>query len=453
MPPKTTFRRRNNNQPRRAPQPQVVAIVPPKKQKPKKPKVKKQQNPGAVLGDSLWTAGKTLFKDILGWGDYSVNRNTIMGGQVPTMHGSSETIRIKHREYIGDVSMTPTFSITQYAVNPGLSPLFPWLSQVAQNFQEYDIAGMVFDYVPTSSSLSTVTSPALGSVTMAAQYRADLPAYNTKLTMLNSEFSVDGRPSDNILFPIECSPKEKPLNIQYIRSTALTGSQDPKFYDLCTLNIATSGGAATPYVAGELWVTYDILLYKPTGIQIDNQNNFYLNIQSVAPTAVNPLAVASVYSFLGDGYNFSPQAGYSFAAMTSAFTSAGGIIATQTGFGNVTFPPGLIGNFKVSVYVSFASTTYTTAAFISLSANCSAMTAGTLGEWPFATGTYLYNAPVAGTTGVISTTSIAYFTISAAQAAAGPCIIKYGNGSQMTMGASPNITFEVTQLNSAFFEI
>jgi hypothetical protein len=460
MPQRVTFRRRSTNaraQPQQSarqsvPRTQIVLAPPPPPVKKSKKKVPKNQNPGAVLGDSLWTAGKTLFKDILGWGDYSINRNSVMGGstQVPTMHGDKDSVRIRHREYIGDVTMTSAFTTTTYAVNPGLQATFPWLSGMAASFQEYDICGMVFDYTPTSGQLSTATTPALGNVTMACQYRADQPAFSSKLTMLNSEFSVDGRPSDNVLFPIECSPKEKPLQIQYIRTNALGPNQDIKFYDLGIVTLATSGGNATQYVSGELWVTYDVILYKPTGSAISSGNPFQLNWESAAPTSANPFASTAVYNYQGGPFDRVQGTG---SAAGTAFATDGGLVSSQANFGIITLPIGCVGTFKLTIVMNCTSSTITTPGSVSFSSGCTAMLndSNSLGAFNIQ-GTYqnTLSLPAAGTTAQTNQIWLGYFTISASQAALSAAVIKYGNAGGMTVGTAPFLSAEIVQINSNF---
>jgi len=92
---------------------------------------------GNAVGSFL-TGG--TFPKIFGSGAYSMTPNTCfnVAQQVPVVHSSSETIRFRHREYICDiVSQGAGFGITTIAINPGMVPTFPFLSQIAANFQEY----------------------------------------------------------------------------------------------------------------------------------------------------------------------------------------------------------------------------------------------------------------------------------------------------------------------------
>lgn len=251
------------------------------------------------IGRMLLAGGNMLgsmvgLPKIFGSGDYALDQNTLWkaGAQVPSMHSSNESITLRHREYITDVAMNGTAFTTQtFPLNPGVFSTFPFLSTIAQNFQEYTFLGLVFEYKTTSATaLVSGTNTAMGSVQMAFQYRADAPVPATKQGLLNEMWSVDTVPSQNCILPVECAPKENPFQIQYVRNF-LAPPGDIKMYDLGTLVVATSGGQPLQTnVIGEIWVSYEVELRKPliaapigTGIQSAyytngvTAGNFYTN--------------------------------------------------------------------------------------------------------------------------------------------------------------------------------
>lgn len=210
---------------------------------------------------SIPFTGPTLF----GSGKYSLkggNSCWDSSSQVPVMHSGKESIRFCHREYLGQVSSSTAFTI-QYneQINPTNTVLFPYLSSMANNFQEYRFKGLAFYFKSTSADALNSTNTALGTVIMTAHYRADAPAPTNKVAMLNEMWSIDGRPSADIAMPVECAPQECPLNILYCGDGSL-GTNDPKFYNLAQFYLATQGSQAVADI-GELYVTYDIELYKP----------------------------------------------------------------------------------------------------------------------------------------------------------------------------------------------
>lgn len=223
---------------------------------------------GGVGGGTIGAAIGGGINGILGQGAYSVKMNTILSdsSQVPYMHSMSETIRVTRREYLGDIitSNTPgQFKIETFQINPGLSKTFPWLSTIARSFSEYQILGFMAEFRSGSADALNSTNTALGSVVMATQYNSNDPLFDDKQEMVNSMWSVQCKPSESMLCPIECDPAQNAFSIQYIRSEPITQSQNVNQYDHARLSIATQGMQGASVNVGELWITYDIELRKP----------------------------------------------------------------------------------------------------------------------------------------------------------------------------------------------
>jgi hypothetical protein len=221
---------------------------------------------GALAGKALSTlSGYGAYGD----GDAGNNRqrdqSDVVDQDVPQMSNPSGTdggVMIRHREFIGDIISTgPAFTIqSQLAINPGLPASFPWLYSIAGNYSQYKMEGMMFEFVSTSGAQST--SQGLGEVIMCVNYNAGGPAITNKSQMLNQIMAVSKVPSENAICAVETSPGQTPVEQQYIRTTNLPSGQDPRFYDLGVFTLATQGQAAG-CTLGELWVTYQVELFKP----------------------------------------------------------------------------------------------------------------------------------------------------------------------------------------------
>lgn len=128
---------------------------------------------GGSVGSSL---GASLSK-WLGAGDYSVSQNTIVqkaAQGIPMMHNTGQSVTVRHKEFVCSIAGSTNFTIQRtLTLNPGLAGTFPWLSGIAQNFQEFNIKGAVFHYVPTSGTAVSSTSSALGSVMIQTTYRSN----------------------------------------------------------------------------------------------------------------------------------------------------------------------------------------------------------------------------------------------------------------------------------------
>lgn len=267
---------------------------------------------GAGIGYAVGSPGAGYnaganFSKFLGFGDYKVESNSIVeraAKGIPVMHSSNMSTVVRHREYLGDVITSSTigaFRQTPYSINPGLITTFPWLSQVAQQYQEYSFKGLVFEFISTSGNALNSTNTALGTVMMATQYRSTAPPFLNKVALLNEYYSTDAKPSENCMHAVECDPKENPFNIQYVRNTALVAGEDEKMYDLGTFVMATTGFQAASVNVGELWISYEVELKKPqltnwTGI---SSAHYVFNGTYTASTGFGNLPASMIYDNIG----------------------------------------------------------------------------------------------------------------------------------------------------------
>jgi len=217
---------------------------------------------------------------IFGQGDYITNnpkQNSLMGG-VPSFSPLTSGFRIKHREYITDINSSVGFSLRSYRINPGLNELFPWLSQVANNFEDYKIHGMVV-YLNTSSATAvSSTNTALGIWGVVTQYDPSEPDFTSKQQCENYVGAQSAVVSNSLLHGIECAPQSNVLTKMYVRSSDnISDEEDLKFYDWGKIQIFTQGAQATS-VIGEMWVSYDIEFSKPrmpTGGYLAYSDRYY----------------------------------------------------------------------------------------------------------------------------------------------------------------------------------
>nr|QKV51258.1 putative capsid protein [Crucivirus sp.] len=218
---------------------------------------------GGAPGRALGGAAHSLFKKITGFGDYKVASNTIMmGTDPPSFATSGRGTIVRHREYIGDVAGSIAFTTTSYPINAGINRSFPWLSQIASNFEQYIVRGMVFEFKSTSADALNSTNTALGAVIMATEYNSVNPNFSSKAQAENHEFCTSAKPSESFLHPIECARGETSISALYTRTGTVPSNTDQRMYDLGNFQIMTVGMQAVA-VIGELWVTYDVELLKP----------------------------------------------------------------------------------------------------------------------------------------------------------------------------------------------
>jgi hypothetical protein len=228
---------------------------------------------GAAQGHQLGAR----FSRWVGWGDYAgdAGGNQIMSGStdVPiTVNEATDLtgdIYLSHREFLGNIQATggsgniSPFSVVSYAINPGLTASFPWLSQIAQNFELYELEGLIYEYKPTSGEFGATGTNSLGKIVMATNYDPDALPFTSTVQMENYDYSNACKPSEHMLHGVETAAKQRVTNMLYVRS--MVSSKDKVFTDVGNFQIASEGLPITSGVTaniGELWVTYRVKLSR-----------------------------------------------------------------------------------------------------------------------------------------------------------------------------------------------
>jgi hypothetical protein len=260
---------------------------------------------GALLGRQIGSSLGEGIKSLTGFGDYVIKENSLYSvspGNPPSiMNGAlpGGSIVISHKEYLGDVissSSANTFDIKSYEINPGISRSYPFLSQLAQNFQQYKVMGMIYEYRTMSADALNSTNTSLGQIIMATNYDALSPDYASKAEMENSAYAQSVKPSVSCVHYIECDTSTMPISELYVRGGSIPNNSDKRMYDLGRFQIATNGFQGTSVNAGELWCSYQIMLLKPKIWDALGQDvDYYTCIQDGTCDAAAPIgAVANM---------------------------------------------------------------------------------------------------------------------------------------------------------------
>lgn len=218
---------------------------------------------------------------------YNAPKRVVTNATSPPSFGSNRTI-VRHREFIGNILGSTSFSINSWNVNPGDETTFPWLSALAANYEKYRPIGVIFEFKSTSATALNSTNTALGTVMMAPRYNAVAQsAPGSKMEMLQIEGCTSICPAESAMCGIECAKNYNPLGVLYIRNQnqGIVGSE--QLYDFCDFYLATDGMQASATI-GELWVTYEIELLTPilAGGQVGDTINFsnYMLGSSISTT-------------------------------------------------------------------------------------------------------------------------------------------------------------------------
>lgn len=220
---------------------------------------------------------------IYGRGEYHISamprKNSLAANGPPVFGAEMAPVRVRHREYVQDLVFNlpvggDGFKATSFPINPGMGTagagLFPWLRSLANNFEQYRILGLCFEFKSTygmqvvSGTTSTASMGIVGLTTVYDPNLADT-TFGTKAYAENFVGTQSAIPSKSMIHYVECAPNMNSQDVRWIRTGALGTGLDLKEYDLGKLFIWAAGfqSRGIDVNVGELWVSYDIELMKP----------------------------------------------------------------------------------------------------------------------------------------------------------------------------------------------
>lgn len=238
---------------------------------------------GSSAGQALGKKAAGLVSAMKGRGIYTgrgayVDNSIIAGDTLVAPHFTGEkdgaSVTISHREFIGNLYAPPLnssgtgvvpFVNQAYDINPGLERTFPWLSQIAANYEEYEMKQLIFTYRSTVTDFNSGTGQ-VGQVLMATQYNSNRDPFYEKVTMMQYDGAMSGKTSHDQLHGVECDPRKlSGAPGKYIRVAPVLEDQDKNDYDAGQFNIALADlpKEFANQAMGEIWVSYTVHLRKP----------------------------------------------------------------------------------------------------------------------------------------------------------------------------------------------
>lgn len=299
--------------------------------------------------------------------------NSLISGGRPAMVMSgamdeTQGLVVSHTEYLSDVFGAPSgaFYSDTYSLNPGLSENFPWLSQLASNYEEYEFVQLVFSYKSTvDASAINNTSGSTGTIIMATNYNATAQPFANKETMMQYHGANSGRVVDDHSHGVECDPTKNAMTAQkFIRTGNALPGQDLKLYDLGFFQLSQVNIPSAFYnqQIGELWVTYTVRLDKPRlytslgGMQLESRWVQNPTFAWTAPPSTD-LANIVLVSALGNPNNsgfYSMAANSTNVVISQVSTTATATSGTGQGGQTVvrfTFPDSCTGTYEIQLII------------------------------------------------------------------------------------------------------
>lgn len=171
------------------------------------------------------------------------------------VHAKNGSVSVSHCELIGDVNGSVGLSVSKYDINAGLLAMFPWLSNMASNYESYRFKRLRFRYSPACSTAQK------GYVYLTTEFDPSDPVPDDEKQLAAFQGCVYGSVWTPHMY--NCTPKNlHKRSSYYVRIGSLSAGADLGLYDTGYLVVATTGNADNSLI-GKLWVEYDVELSTP----------------------------------------------------------------------------------------------------------------------------------------------------------------------------------------------
>lgn len=228
---------------------------------------------------SALDAAKRKAMSFIGQGSYAAANNLVSGGglSVPTFSSTTDetgALVVQHEEFVKDIygvhwdgsNLLEPFVSDSLSLNPGLSRNFPWLSQIACNYEEYEFLQLMFCFKSRVGENLTTSDGQVGTIMMFTDYNAADAKRTTKQSMLQAYGTSVARVTDqDVLHGIECDPSKIKGDAHKFIRTGVVEGQDVHDFDWGLFQIAVDNTpiGLSDKVIGELYVSYTVRLRKP----------------------------------------------------------------------------------------------------------------------------------------------------------------------------------------------
>lgn len=207
------------------------------KPKPKKPKAPRQAN-----AMSISSAPSAI--------------STRVSSGRPSISQSAKSSRVVQRELIlASVAGSTAFTVQNFLhLNPGLSTVFPWLSTIAVNWEQYRCHKLRACWVPIAPTSTQ------GDILLSPNYDSSDPQPVTETQAANTYGAVSNSCWQPFCIDFDQSAMMGLGPRRYVRNCAVAG--DLKTFDVGTLAVCSVNETGTSAV-GKLYFEYDFEFFIP----------------------------------------------------------------------------------------------------------------------------------------------------------------------------------------------
>lgn len=201
--------------------------------------------------------------------------------------------RVRNSELITSISGSMALSSKSYPLNPGLSVTFPWLSEIACQFQHYRFHSLRFRYVTRTGTSEK------GSIILSPEYNPEDMAPTTEGEASNTQDAVEDVIWKDLICELDPSSMFPLGSRKLIRVNNI--AKDLNLYDCGNMHVVTTGEDSSDEI-GKLWVDYDVELFVPQSTRNDTfhvQNAaFFFQAAQILATTVPEVALSDSSTFV-----------------------------------------------------------------------------------------------------------------------------------------------------------
>lgn len=179
---------------------------------------------------------------------------------------SRSPVCFSHSEYCSEIYVPEEFTtstgIVSARINPGLTTLMDFLSQVGANYTEYRFKKLSFKWMPAVGN--TTTTGQMGFVSMCFQYNASAPNFESFPEMQDYEGCITKKICDGFTIEVDCRKQTRNLEWYMVRAGA--PDSNANIYDFGKISLAVSGIAPVYLpntLLGRVTCSYTVEFDKP----------------------------------------------------------------------------------------------------------------------------------------------------------------------------------------------
>lgn len=212
--------------------------------------------------------------------------------------GKNGSITISKKEFVGSYTtvgagfvINPLCLVTPgLDLNPAATQLFPWLSNIAGNYERYRFTNFKFHVIPSSNT--TIS----GRQYVAIDYDYDDVPASTKAGIMGNKTAVESAVWQEVT--LEADPRElnRDMPFRYVSAGQRMNAVEPRTAFSGFLMFATD--SPTPSLIFDFWVEYTVVLEAPVLDSNTGVDNF-TGLTAPAATTVLPAVGTGFSTFYG----------------------------------------------------------------------------------------------------------------------------------------------------------